>query len=130
MESRRVVNAAMPRGLYAGQVGLYLWAAYDLVWTAISVWSGTATGATLAEAVLFGIVRALAAYGISNEGKWGYWLGLIACGITIIPALNEIVHRPSSLLHPDFLVLLVFPVVIFFSLLEASSRDYERTWFR
>lgn len=124
------MNAAMPRGLYWAQVGLYLWAAYDLVWTAVGVWAGSATGATLMQSILFGIARALAAYGVSNEGKWGYWLGLIVCGTTIMPALNEVVHRLSLLLHPDFLVLIVLPVAIFFSLLEASSRDYERTWFR
>jgi len=37
-----MMNAAMPSGLYWAQVGLYLWAAYDLVWTAIGVWAGTA----------------------------------------------------------------------------------------
>jgi hypothetical protein len=124
------MNAAMPRGLYWAQVGLYLWAAYDVVWTGIAVWAGDATGATMMESVLFALIRSLAAYGVSNEGKWGYWLGLIVCTITTIPALNTLVHEPSSLLHPDFLLLLVLPISVFFGLLDASSRDYERTWFR
>jgi len=130
MESRRVMNAAMPRGLYLAQVGLYLWAGYDVVWTAIAVWAGTATGATMMQAVLFALVRSLAGYGISNEGRWGYWLALLACVATVVPALKTLVYQPSLLLHPDFVLLLVLPITIFFWLFEPSSRDYGRTWFR
>ena len=130
MESRRVTNAALPRGLYLAQLLLYVWAIYAVVWSGIFAWAGDDRGGVLVLAVLFGFARALAAYGVSNEGKWGYWLALLVCGITVIPTLNDLVHQPSLLLHPDFLVLLALPIAVFFYLLEPSSRDYERTWFR
>jgi hypothetical protein len=127
METRRLTNPAMPRGLYWGQVGLYLWAGYALL-QAIVV--GEFAGAAIVWLMVFGFVRFFAAYGISNENKWGYWMGLVVCALTIIPTLNSLVHEPGLLFHPDFLLLLVAPVAIFFSLLEPSSRDYARTWFR
>ncbi len=117
----------MPRGLYWGQVGLYLWAAYALV-RAILV--GEFAGGAIVWLMVFGFVRVFAAYGISNENKWGYWMGLVVTALTIIPTLYALVHGPSLALHPDFLLLLVAPVAIFFSLLEPSSRDFARTWFR
>ena len=130
MESRRVTNPALPRGLYVAQLLLYVWAVYAIVWSGIWAWAGEDRGGALALAFMFGFARALAAYGVSNEGKWGYWLGLIVCGVTIIPTVNDVVHQPSLLLHPDVLVLFVLPFAVFFHLLEPSSRDYARTWFR
>jgi hypothetical protein len=130
MESRRVTNPALPRGLYLAQLLLYSWAIYAIVWSAIWAWAGEDRGAVLGLAVVFGFARALAAYGVSNEGKWGYWLGLIVCGVTVVPTLDDLVHQPSLLLHVDFLVLIALPIAVFFYLLDPSSRDYARTWFR
>jgi hypothetical protein len=130
METRRTTNATLPAGLYWAQIGLYAWAIYAIGWTMGAAVSGIGSGNWVVLALFFGSARALAAYGVSNEGKWGYWMALIVCAISIVPTLNDLVHDLSLLLHPGFYPLLGLPVAIVFCLLEPSSRDYERTWFR
>ena len=123
METRRLVNAAMPRCLVWAQVGLYLLAALAFV-------QGVLTGVFPVLAFLAGLVRLLAAYGIANEGKWGWWLGLLVCGIGLVPTLVDLVRDPTLAWHPEVLVLVGIPIAVFFCLLEPSSRDFQRTWFR
>jgi hypothetical protein len=122
METRRLMNAAMPGGLYWAQFGLYGWAAYAVMRSVIvdelSFWT-----------MVCGVARVAAAYGLSNERKWGYSLGLAVCALTIIPTLDDLVHRPTLLIRLDFVVLLVFPVAIAFCLLRPTCRDFVRTWF-
>jgi Predicted membrane protein (DUF2127) len=122
METRRLMNAAMPGGLYWAQFGLYGWAAYafmrSIIVDELSIWT-----------MVFGLARVAAAYGLSNERKWGYSLGLAVCALTIIPTLNDLVQRPSLLIRGDFIILLIFPVAIVFSLLRPTCRDFVKTWF-
>ena len=123
METRRAINTALPRTLVAAQYGLYLWAAYAVAW---GVLGGTFPG----WEILFAFARFLGAYGIANEGRLGYWIAIGTCVVTIFPALDSAVHQPWLLIRPDFLVLLVMPIVILFLLTTPASRDHVRTWFR
>jgi hypothetical protein len=80
--------------------------------------------------MLFALGRILAAYGIANESRFGYWIAIGTCVVTIVPALDSAVHEPWLLVHPDYLVLLVMPIVILFQLATPTSRDHVRAWFR
>ena len=123
METRRTINAALPRPLVAAQYGLYLWAAYAVGW-------GVMTGELPGWELLFAFARFLAAYGIANESRFGYWIAIVTTVVTIIPALDLAVHDPWLLVQPDYLVLLVMPLVILFLLTTPASRDHVRAWFR
>ena len=124
------MNDAMPRGLVWAQGGLYLWAAFAIIRSGILTSMGDLPASALFLAFVVGVVRALAAYGVSNENRWGYWLGLIACAVTILPTLDDLVHRPSLLVHPDFLVLLIIPLGVAMCLLNPASRDFSKMWFK
>lgn len=124
------MNDAMPRGLVWAQLGLYTWAGFAIVRTGILLARGEAPASALVLAFAAGIFRALAGYGISNENRWGYWAALLACAVTTLPSLDDLVHAPTLLVHPDFLVLLIFPLVIAMCLLNPASRDFTKMWFK
>lgn len=121
MESRRFLNDAQPRPLFLAQFALYVWALY-------AVLQSIATGFSVLV-LLFGLVRVLAAWGLSEEGRWAYWLSLIVSAASLVPVLNDVVHRPGLLLHIDVLLLLAFPVIVISLLTHPQSRDFERVWF-
>ena len=122
METRRLVNDTQPRALFAAQIALYLWAIYPFLRMIIE-------GERSPWPVVFGIAAAFAAYGISNEGAWAYALALGVAAVSLLPVLDDAVHRPSLLLTPDFLLLLVIPPAILILLRNPSARDYARIWF-
>lgn len=113
----------MPRALVWAQVALYFEALY-------AVAHGFAQVRFPAWELLLGLWQLLAAYGIASEARWGWRLGVTVAVAGILPPLHELVLDPRLLLHPDFLLLLVLPVVAFLCLVEPGGRDYQRTWFR
>jgi hypothetical protein len=122
METRRLVNDSQPRALVLAQVALYNWAVYPFARTLIE-------GEISPWPVVFGLASAFAAFGISNEGRWAYWLAMGVGALSLLPVLDDAVHRPSLLLTPDFLLLLVIPPTILLLLRNPSARDYVKVWF-
>jgi hypothetical protein len=122
METRRLVNDSQPRALFAAQVALYIWAVYPFARMIIE-------GEPSPWPVIFGLASAVAAYGISNEGRWAYVLALGVAVLSLLPIIDDVVHRPTLLLMPDFLLLLAVPPTIILLLRNPSARDYVRVWF-
>jgi hypothetical protein len=122
VETRRLLNDTLPRSLVLAQVALYLWAVYPALRMVIE-------GELSPWPVVFGLAAAFAAYGISNEGAWAYWLAIGVATLSLLPVIDDAVHRPSLLLTPDFLLLLVIPPTIILLLRNPSARDYVRVWF-
>lgn len=118
----RLLNDSQPRSLLWAQVALYGWALYPFVRMIIE-------GEPSPWPILFGLASAFAAYGISNEGKWAYVLGLLVAALSLLPVLDDVVHRPTLLLLPDVLLLLAVPPTIILLLRNPSARDYVRVWF-
>lgn len=118
----RLLNDSQPRSLLWAQVTLYVWALYPFVRMIIE-------GEPSPWPIVFGLAAAVAAYGISNEGKWAYALGLLVAALSLLPVLDDAVHRPTLLLLPDFLLLLAIPPTIILLLRNPSARDYVRVWF-
>jgi uncharacterized membrane protein (DUF2068 family) len=63
-----------------------------------------------------------AGWGIANEKKWGYWLG-------VAMALLFVAFAVFSLSFGS-LVSLIFYIALVALLLHPESRSYRRTWFR
>lgn len=116
------MNDSQPRSLLWAQVGLYVLAVYPLVRMVIE-------GEPSPWPVVFGLSAALAAYGIANEGRWAYALALGVAALSLLPVLDDAVHRPMLLLTLDFVLLLVIPPTIILFLRNPSARDYVRVWF-
>ena len=123
METRRGVNGTQPLSLVWAQLLLFAGTVY-------SVGHGFVEGRFPSWEVLIGLFALLAAYGIANEARWGWRMGLVVAVAAVLPPLAQVVRVPGSALHPDVLVLLVLPVATLLCLGEASGRDYQRAWFR
>jgi hypothetical protein len=70
--------------------------------------------------LLFGPVAA--GWGIANERKWGYWLGV---GLTAFALLVTIIYFSGTAI-----ITLLFYGALLALLLHPQSREYRRTWFR
>ena len=115
MEQRRWVNQTQPQTLQIAVFLLYfngiitllfggLFAPYGLVIIAGSVGAG---------------------YGIANEHKWGYYLGV---GMALLPFALVVATRRSFL--SGGIINLLFEVALVALLLHPQSRDYQRIWFK
>ena len=118
MEQRRWVNQTQPQTLQIAVFLLYLTAVFGLVdmvrFHFFPLFS------------LAGVVGSVAAgYGIANERKWGYFLGV---GIAFLPFALRIYYG-QSILGVDIITLL-FEVALIALLLHPQSRDYQRIWFK
>ncbi|MCX7621946.1 MAG: hypothetical protein N2037_14035, partial [Acidimicrobiales bacterium] len=119
---RRWTNPSQPQTLYIAQFLLY----FDAVWLLIR-------GALFTPIGLLLIVGSAAgAFGIANEQKWGYWLGLAVAGFSLFFTAYPLFRTDGLRLLLDifYLIALVFAVALVVLLLHPESRDYQRIWFR
>ena len=119
METRRWLNQSQPQTLVIAVLLLYLDAAFGI----LSVLTGA--GGLLLIAIIVGSIAA--GYGIANERKWGYWLGVAIAVLYLLPFILYLLQngRLSS-----NLIGLAFAIAKFALLIHPQSRDYERIWFK
>ncbi len=113
MPSNRWVDRTQPQTLMMATVLMYVNAALDLL---LSIGAFSVIG-------LFLIVGQVGAgWGIANEKKWGYWLGVALAILLVV----------FTVLHLSFgsIVSLIFYAALLALLLHPQSRSYRRTWFR
>ena len=79
-------------------------------------------GIGLSLGLAFIIGQAVAGFGIANDKKWGYWLG-VGCG-AILVGLLAAQFTQAPLLN------LLFYIVLLYLLLHRVSREYVSTFFR
>jgi hypothetical protein len=115
MENRRWVNPSQPQTLQIAVFLLY----FNGIFTALF-------GGLLSPYGLLIVAGSVGgAFGIANERKWGYGLGI---AMAFLPfALRLLWHE--SLLGTDILSLM-FEVALVALLLHPQSRDYQRIWFK
>lgn len=117
METRRWTNPTQPQTLQIAVILLYINAVF-----------GVLSFAPLALALAAG--QAGAAFGIANEKRWGYLLGIIAAVIGLLPfAVYLLDNGVGSIFSFRLLINLLFPVALFALLVHPQSRDYQRIWF-
>ncbi|HEV3352381.1 MAG TPA: hypothetical protein VG076_05630 [Acidimicrobiales bacterium] len=115
MEQRRWVNQTQPQTLQIAVFLLYFNGIITLIFGGLFVPAGAV--------IIVGSVAA--GYGIANERKWGYFLGV---AMALLPFALVIATRSSPL--SGGLLNLLFEVALVALLLHPQSRDYERIWFK
>jgi hypothetical protein len=118
MERRRFLNPAQPQTLVIAVYLLYLDAALLLF---RSLQGGIFP--LLIVALVAG--GAAAGYGISNERKWAYGLGIV---MAIAPFAINFYYFGNPLTSD--LLSLMFEIALVALLLHPQSRDYQRIWFK
>jgi len=69
-----------------------------------------------------------AGYGIANEHKWGYGLGI---AVAAFPFIARIAFGGlGDVFATGSIIELMFEVALILLLLHPQSREYERVWFR
>ena len=118
METRRFLNPAQPQTLVIAVYLLYLNAAF-LIFDMLR--------AGQFPPLLLGLVvgGVAAGYGISNERKWGYALGL---AMSILPFALRFYYYGNPL--SSNVLSLMFEIALVALLLHPQSRDYQRIWFK
>jgi hypothetical protein len=87
---------------------------------ALGVLFGTVFANLLLAVLVLGPIAA--GWGIANEKKWGYWLGL---GLTVVEVIYLVLH-----IWYGSVITLLFYIALVALLLHPESRAYRRTWFR
>jgi hypothetical protein len=118
METRRWFNPSQPQTLQIAVFLLYINAFFSVLFGLI-LWFPI--GLVLIACMVGG------GFGIANERKWGYGLGLAAAFAPF--ALRLVANGVGGLLGTD-LINLMFEVALVALLLHPMSRDYERIWFK
>jgi hypothetical protein len=113
MPSNRWVDRTQPQTLMMATVLMYINAALGILF-------GAALLNPLVAILVLGPVAA--GWGIANEKKWGYWLGLT---LAILQVLFLVFYFSYG-----SVITLIFYIALVALLLHPESRAYRRTWFR
>ena len=116
MQTRRWLDPSQPQTLQIAVFLLYAQAVVALIFGDFF--------ALLLIAKLAGIP---AGYGIANERKWAYGLGLV---VAFSPFVVRIGYDGLNRVFSTDLISLMFEVALVLLLLHPQSREYERIWFK
>ena len=67
-----------------------------------------------------------AAYGVANEKRWGYWLGIVLAGLSALLYLLILFETRSF----GIILNLAFAAILLALYLHPQSREYQRVWFK
>lgn len=121
MERGRWLNQAQPQTL---QIAVFLLYA-DAVLAVLLGGVGTPLGLVLV------VGAGAAGYGIANERKWGYWLGIGIAALGLYPYLLVMLRGGLGLLLNGRVLLgLMIAVAKMALLVHPMSRSYQKIWFK
>ena len=123
MEPRVWVNRHQPQTLYIAQLLMYFQGGLGLLFALIG-----ARGLTVYSLVI-AAGKLTAAYGIANEMRWAYKLGVVIAALPIVVLLLLAVTNDVGWLWADPIALL-FDIALLALLLHAQSRSYQQYWRR
>lgn len=113
METRRWINHSLPQTLGNAVLLLYISAGIDAL---LGGFLFSAMG------VLVVAGKVAAGYGIANERRWGWQLGVGLAGAMIVGTLAGV--------FPGGIIGLLFDGILLALLLHEQSREHQRIWFR
>ena len=114
METRRWTNPSQPQTLQIAVFLLYINAIFAVLQGALA--------APIGILIVAGGVAA--GFGIANERRWGYGLGLL---MAFLPFIIRLAYGASLLGYS--VIDLMFEIALIALLLHPQSRDYQRIWF-
>jgi hypothetical protein len=117
MQTRRWLDPSQPQTLQIAVFLLYAQAALLLLFGAFV--------SPIGLALVAGGIGA--GYGIANERKWGYGLGLV---IAFLPFVLRVIFLGVNRVFSTNIVDLMFEIALVVLLLHPQSREYERIWFK
>jgi uncharacterized membrane protein (DUF2068 family) len=121
MQTRRWTNPTQPQTLQIAVMLFYISAVFGVL--------GGGLFNLLGLAIVAG--QAAAGFGIANEKRWGYWIGVLVAAVGLLPFIIYIgANGVGSILSITLLISLIFPVALFALLVHPQSREYQRIWFR
>jgi hypothetical protein len=115
MSANRWLDRTQPQTLYMAVLLLYINSAF----AALSGGLFSPIGLAIAGG---GVA---AGFGIANEKKWGYGLGLV---MAILPFVIQLVFLGNP--FATNLINLMFEIAMLALLLHPQSREYQRIWFK
>jgi hypothetical protein len=132
METRRWMNQSQPQTLVIAVFLLYARAFFTLLFgldplVEIAFANSGAVSNLLRLFVVAGGVGA--GYGIANERKWGYYLGIAVAALPLLARVYVSFKLQVNPLSFD-LVGLLFDGALFALLVHTQSREYQRIWFK
>ncbi|MBA3267237.1 MAG: hypothetical protein H0T70_03130 [Acidimicrobiia bacterium] len=133
MSERRFLNQAQPQTLQIAVFLLY----FDAVFCVFGLLTGTQSlivqllalvvnNLTIAFVLAF-VGYVAGGYGIANEQKWGYAVGLL---MAILPIAIGVFYLGSNVFRAFGLLGLMFAAALIALLVHPQSRDYQRIWFK
>ena len=113
MEQRRWVNQSQPQTLQIAVMLFYINAVFEAIYGYLRSPIG----------ILLVAGGVASGFGIANEKKWGYGLGIV---MGLSPFVLRLLFHLGA---PDILTLM-FEIALIALLLHPQSRDYQRIWFK
>ena len=139
METRRWINQSQPQTMQIAVFLLYFTAVltflfnnnglYPLVWDKLMSSGDSADMLSNITKLVLVVGGAAGGYGIANERRWGYRLGVVVAALPLLARLFVVFAYQVSPLRFD-LVSMLFEIALFALLVHPQSRDYERIWFK
>jgi len=120
MSEQRFLNPAQPQTLQIAVFLLYLNGVLEFLGVLLG---GGALGLL---GLVFVVGQPAAAFGIANERKWGYLLGIV---MAVAPFAVRFWYLGNPIAGTQILNLL-FEVALVALLVHPQSRDYQRIWFK
>lgn len=131
------VNPRQPQTLYIAQILMYIRGGMALVFGGAirAIGSSELFGSKLlatAYILLLTVGLIAGAFGIANEKKWGYRLGVVSAVAPLV--VTAYVLFPNDLdaliTNPNVFISVLFDIALVALLLHERSRDYQRVWFK
>jgi hypothetical protein len=115
---RRFFDASQPQTLQGAVMLSYLNAAFGVIML---------LAGGLVPLVLVQVAEGLGAYGIANERRWGYRLGVACAVLILLVGVWWFVFGHANFLSA--ILSLLFSILLTGLLLHPQSREYQRIWF-
>ena len=118
-EPRRWFDPSQPQTLQGAVMLSYLTAALGLLWLLFGSYPS-----------VISLGLGAAGYGVANEKRWGYWLGIVLAGLSALLFLSVFFFVGIISGFRLVGVNLFFTAVLLALYLHPQSREYQRVWFK
>ena len=119
-DDRRWFDGSQPQTLQGAVILCYLTAVFGLIGLLARAYP---QAGPLAE--LVPLALGAAGFGVANEKRWGYRLGVALAAFNVLVDLYVLIRAGFGIA-----LTLLFAVVLLGLFLHSQSREYERIWFR